>query len=325
MRRALAATILGLFAGELALGWPSLTSALSQLRAPRPGWLLAAFGAALAAMAVYARMQRHLLTSAGVRVSLRSQLALTYAAHSLNETLPGGPAFSTQLNYQQMRRFGATPAVASWCIALSGILSTAALAAVTAVGALAGHGTPPWVSLVGATLAAVVTIAGIRRIRRRPETLLPLARPVLARFNRIRRRPADHGLAAVRALFDQLGAARLTPTHATAAVAYALLNWLFDAACLWLCLHSVTDRAISPVQLLLAFCTGMAAGTLTIVPCGVGIIDNAIILGLISGGLDTPTAIAVVVLYRLINLGFVITAGWVTWLLIRRRQRATSQ
>ena len=48
--------------------------------------------------------------------------------------VPGGPAFSTRLNYRQMRRFGATPAIASWCIALSGILSAIALAVVTSVG-----------------------------------------------------------------------------------------------------------------------------------------------------------------------------------------------
>ena len=50
-------------------------------------------------------------------------------------TLPGGAAFSTRLNYQQMRRFGAGPAVATWAIAFSGILSTAGLALVSAASA----------------------------------------------------------------------------------------------------------------------------------------------------------------------------------------------
>ncbi|MFF1595717.1 YbhN family protein [Streptomyces sp. NPDC058286] len=321
LRRCLIAAVLGLITVELALGRPALTSALTQLRAPHLGWLLAALAAALAAMGAYARMQRRLLLSAGLYVPLHRELALTYAAHSLNETLPGGPLFSTQLNYQQMRRFGATPAVASWCIALSGILSTSALAVITALGALADHGTPSWLTLVGLTTAVLLTTVGIRWITRHPETLLPLVRTSLAPINRLRRKSTDHGLERIQAFLDQLKAARLTPGHAAAAATYALLNWLLDAGCLWLCLHSVTDQAITSTQLLLAFCAGMAAGTLTIVPGGLGIIHNALILGLISGGLDTPTAIAAVVLYRLINLGFVIGAGWITWGLVLRQTR----
>jgi hypothetical protein len=34
----------------------------------------------------------------------------------------------------------------------------------------------------------------------------------------------------------------------------------------------------------------------------------------------TSTAIATVVLYRLISFGFIIGAGWITWLAIQRRQ-----
>ncbi|GIF47327.1 hypothetical protein DFJ67_6855 [Asanoa ferruginea] len=321
LRRALVVGLLGLFAVELVLGWPALASAVTQVRAPHGGPLAAALFAALAAMSVYARMQRHLLSSAGVRVSLRRLLALTFAAHSLNETLPGGPAFSTQLNYQQLRRFGATPAIASWCIALSGILSTAALGVVTALGAVAGHGRPPWLSLLGLAITMLVVTGGVRRIRRHPESLVPVVRSVLTRLNRVRRRPADDGLEQARALLGQLRGARLTPGHAVAAAAYAVLNWLFDAGCLWLCLAAIAPRAVSPTVLLLAFCAGMAAGTLTIVPGGLGVIDNAVVVGLTAGGLDTPTAIAAVVLYRLITLGLVIGAGWIAWLVIRRDRR----
>ncbi|MFK0170490.1 YbhN family protein [Streptomyces sp. NPDC090306] len=320
LRRGLVVGFLALFAVELVLGWPALSSALSELRAPRPGWFVAALVAELAAMAAYARMQRRLLLSGGLRVPLRRELALTYAAHSLNETLPGGPAFSTRLNYQQMRRFGATPALASWCIALSGILSTAALAVITAVAALAAHGTPPWLTLIGTAVGAVAITVGLRRVVRRPDMLLGAARPALRRLNRLRRRDADDGLDHVRAFLRQLRGARLSAGHGTAAAVFALLNWLLDAACLWLCLHAVTDREISGFQLLLAFCAGMAAGTVTIVPGGLGVIDNALVLGLLAGGIGTSTAIAAVVLYRLINLGVVTGAGWILWFVIRRRQ-----
>ena len=319
-RRALTAGVLALFTVELALGWPALSSALAQLHTPHLGWLAAAVAAELAAMRAYARMQRRLLHSAGVRVPLRRQLALTYAAHSLSVTLPGGPVFSTQFNFQQMRRFGATAAVASWCIALSGILSAAALAVVTAAGALTAHGTAPWQSLAAFTIAALLITAGLQQITRHPGTLERVTRTVLGGLNRLRRRGQADGLEQARRFLSQLRAARLTPGHAVAAAAYALLNWLLDAVCLWLCLYAVSGRPVSAAQLLLVYCAGMAAGTLTIIPGGLGIIDSALILGLITAGIAAPTAIAGVVLYRLVSLGFIAGTGWITWLIIRNRQ-----
>ncbi|MGC9669793.1 lysylphosphatidylglycerol synthase transmembrane domain-containing protein [Planosporangium sp. 12N6] len=321
IRRSLVAAVLGLFTVELIIGWPSLSSALSQLSAPDPYWLTTAVAAELIAMGAYARMQRSLLLSAGLRVPIYRHVALAYAAHSLSVTLPGGPAFSTRFNYQQMRRFGASPAVASWCIALSGILSATALAVVTAVSALASHGTAQWYSLGGlAVLIALITL-GIRQITRRPQLLEPAIRGVLATVNRIRHRPAGDGVEQVRGFITQLNAARLTPRHGAAAAAFAVLNWVVDAGCLWMCFHAVSDGSINGIQLLLAFCAGMAAGTLTIIPGGLGIIDSALILGLVTGGVDTATAIATVVLYRLISFCFIIGLGWLTWLVIRSRHR----
>ncbi|GAA2710056.1 lysylphosphatidylglycerol synthase transmembrane domain-containing protein [Actinoplanes palleronii] len=320
-RRAAVAAVIVLFAVELVLGWSSLSSALGQLRAPHLGWLAAAVIAELAAMGTYARMQHTLLRSAGLKVPLYRNIALAYAAHSLNETLPGGPAFSTKFNFQQMRRFGATPAVAAWCIALSGILSTTALAVVTVVGALFAGGTPHWYGLAALVTAIALLVFGVRRVSRRPAALEPATRAVLARFNRLRRRPAEQGLDKIRHFVGQLGAARLTPGRGLAAAVFAVLNWGLDAACLWMCVRAVSDAPVNAVQLLLAFCAGMAAGTVTLVPGGLGIIDSALILGLAGGGVPTGTAIAAVVLYRIISFGFIIGAGWITWLVMRHRHR----
>lgn len=321
IRRTAVAAILALFAIELVLGWPSLSSALGQLKAPHPGWLAAAVLAELAAMGTYARMQHTLLRSAGLRVPLYRNVALAYAAHSLNETLPGGPAFSTSFNYQQMRRFGATPAIASWCIALSGILSTTALAVVTAASALASDGTPQWYSLAGLVAVIVLLVAGFRRISRNPAAVEPAARATLAVVNRLRRRPAGDGLEPILGFAAQLGAARLTPGRGLAAALFAVLNWGLDAACLWMCVRAVSGDPVNAGQLLLAFCAGMAAGTVTIVPGGLGIIDSALILGLVTGGVATSTAIAAVVLYRIISFGFIIGVGWISWLIMRHRHR----
>ncbi|MGI5516082.1 lysylphosphatidylglycerol synthase transmembrane domain-containing protein [Streptomyces sp. CA-106131] len=321
LRPAAVAALLALFTIELILGWSSLTAALSQLRAPRPLWFAVALIAELAAVNCYGRMQRRLLRSAGVSRPVHQHIALAYAAHSLSVTIPGGPAFSTHFNYQQMRRFGATPAVASWCIALSGMLSAAALAVITAASALASHGALLWRSLLTLTLAILLLTVGIRRITRHPEKVEPATRAALAKINRLRHHPDAEGLDRIRGFVEQLRATRLAPRHAVAAATYAVLNWVLDAGCLWLCFHAVSGSGVSNAQLLFAFCAGMTAGTVTIIPGGLGLIDSALILGLVTGGVTTSTAIATVVLYRIISFGFIVGAGWITWLIIRRHNR----
>lgn len=318
VRRALVAGFGLLLAVELVLGWPSLADAFSHLRSPHPGWLAAAVAAELAAMGMYARMQRRLLSSGGVRVPLVRVLGLTYAAHSLSATLPGGAAFSTQFNYRQMRRFGASPAVASWSIALSGILSATALAVITAAGALRSGGAPAWQSLAGLGVAALLVVVGLPRLTRRPEAVRPLTRAALTGVNRLRGRPSTQGVERADGFIEQLGAARLGPADGAAASAFALLNWLLDAVCLWLSVYAIAGPGVGWSHVLLAFCAGMAAGTVNLVPGGLGVIDSALVLGLLAGGLDTPTAIASVVLYRLVSFGLVIGIGWLAWIAMRR-------
>ncbi|MEV0896043.1 YbhN family protein [Actinoplanes sp. NPDC049802] len=320
-RRIGAAVLVVVLAVELVVAWPSLTAALGALESPHLGWVALALLVELAAMASYARMQRRLLRSAGVNAPLHRHVALAYAAHSLSVTLPGGPAFSTRLNYQQMRRFGASPAVASWCIALSGLLSAGALAVLTAASVLAADGTPEWGSLAFLAATAVLLTLGARKAAREPE----IAARLLARANRLLRRPPDRGLDRIVGFAGQLRAARLTPGHGAAAATFAVLNWLLDAAALWLCVHAVSEGApISVAHLVLTFCAGYAAATITIVPGGLGVIDSALVLGLAAGGVATSTAIAAVVLYRLISFGFIIGAGWIAWFIIRGRSATTA-
>jgi len=310
--------IVALLGAELVLGWSSLAGALQQLRTPHLGWLGLAVAVELASMSAYARMQRRILRSAGVRAGYRDNLHVALAAHSLNETLPGGAAFSTRFNYQQMRRFGATPAVASWSIALSGLLSGAALAVVTVASALAAGGAANWGNLVALLVAGVLLTMGVRRVARHPESVEALVRAPLGWVNRLRRRPAHHGHDRVRGFLDQLRTARLSPGHGVAAAGFALANWLLDAVCLWLCFRAIGEQPAGLTAVLLAFCAAMAAGTITIVPGGLGIIDSALVLGLMAGGTSASGALATVVLYRVISFGFVIGLGWLSWLRLRR-------
>jgi uncharacterized membrane protein YbhN (UPF0104 family) len=304
---------------ELYLGWPALAGALAHLRTPHWNWVAAALLVEIASMGTYARMQRALLRGAGTKVPMRRHVATAYAAHSLSATLPGGPVFSTSFNFQQMRRFGASPAVASWCIALSGALSAGALVVIGAVGGILARSAGSWRPLVVYGVGALVLAISVRAVAQHPEWLDRPARGLLGGVNRVRRRPPDHGQDRLLSFVEQLRSVRVHPAAFALAMALAVANWLFDALCLWMCCVAVGADDLNPTKLVIAYCAGMAAASVPIVPGGLGVVDAALILGLVAGGLTSAAAVAAVVLYRLISFGFIIGAGWVVWLTIRYR------
>lgn len=304
---------------EAVVGGRELVAAVGRLREPAWPWVAAAVMAELASMSAYARMQRRLLGAEGVTVALPAAVRLAYAAHALSISLPGGPLFSTAYNFRRMRGLGVSAAGASWCIAFSGVLSGAALVAIAATAELvrgSGAGLPS--TLLHLTTAIVAALLA-RALVRRPDRLLRLARLGLAGVNRLRHRPVDDGLDRVRAGLTALGAVHLRRVDLGAAAGQALLNWAFDALALMFCLRAVGTGIPGLVPLVLAYAAGMTASSLTIVPGGLGVVDGALMVGLLAAGTPAGPAIAAVVLYRLLSLGLVGGLGWLMYVLDHQR------
>jgi uncharacterized protein (TIRG00374 family) len=141
--------------------------------------------------------------------------------------------------------------------------------------------------------------------------------------NRLRRRPASSGLERVRSGVADLTAVRLRRVDLVEASGLALLNWVLDALALVLCLQAVGAELPALVLLVLAYAAGMTAASLTVVPAGLGVVDGALVFGLLAAGTDAGPAIAAVVLYRLLSLGLVGGLGWLLYLVDRRAPAGT--
>lgn len=88
-----------------------------------------------------------------------------------------------------------------------------------------------------------------------------------------------------------------------------------------MCAAAGATPAPSAVTVLIAYTAGMAAASIPIVPGGLGVVDGALILGLVAGGTTVADAIVTTILIRIISLGLVISVGWMLWLLIRCTER----
>ena len=318
-RRVLVVAAIAVLGIEAYVVGPTLTGAVTSLAGAQPGWVVAAAGAAAASMSMFSRSRRRLLRAAGVVVPARSSLAAVYVANAMHVTLPGGAAFSTAYTFRWMRGWGATRTTATWTLAAGGVVASATLAALGLFGSLlAGSTAGAW--SLSATVAAVLLVAvAVRRLQRRPDAVLTVGRWVLGRVNAVRRRPPTIGVAALEELVAQLKAVRPRGADWTVAAAFALGNWAFDVACLASCGLALGVSGLGLPLLLLAFTAGMAAASFSLLPGGIGVVDAAMVLTLVAGGIPAAAALPVVLLYRLISLVGVVAIGWVVAAVQSRR------
>ena len=312
-RRVVVATVILLLLAELVAGWPWIVSTLESFQAPVWTWFGLALVADVASMGAYARMQRRLLHVGGTSVSLPSAAALAYASHSLSDTLPGGPAFSAVFSFRRMRQLGASAGVASWAIAFSGAISTGALVVVGAAAGLLVTGRTDTGALVAYVAVAVLLVLTVRAFNRRPGLVTRSATRAVRAINRMLRHDPRRGVVRVQRLIADITAIRIRPRDFSLVAVLAIVNWLLDALCLYLCLVAVGVDDASPAAVLLAYTAGMAALSVPIVPGGLGVVDAALVLGLVAGGTSPADAIAATILFRVITLGLIIGAGWVVW------------
>jgi uncharacterized membrane protein YbhN (UPF0104 family) len=270
----------------------------------------AAVGLAAGSMLLYARMQAVLLRGAGVATPFGPMASLAFAAHSLSISLPGGPLFSTTYNFRRLRALGAAAPVASWVIAVSGVLSTAGLAVVGVLGGLLAGGGGGLAGLAPAAGLGALLAAGTWLLRARPGVVRPVGR-LLARV------AGDRARAGLEGAVRDLGTLTVGAAVWARATLASVGNWLLDAASLALCCWAVGVHDVGLAGLLLAYTACMAAAHATLVPSGLGVADAALAVGLSTAGAAGGAAVAATVLYRLIAVGAVNAAGWWSWWRLR--------
>jgi uncharacterized protein (TIRG00374 family) len=307
---ALTVAVVALLGAELVLAAPTLKGALTALGGAQPWWIAVAAIAEAMSMDLFARMRRRLLSAAGVRVRMRDALAAAYVADAVHLTVPGGAAFSTAYAYRWMRDRGAGAAAITWTLVTGGLISTCALAALAVAGSLLVHAASGLPTLVLDAVLVVGLVVGARRFRRRPDLALVAGRRLLAWRNALLRRRPTQGDDALERLLGQLRLVRPGARDWTAAGTYGVGNWVFDGACLAAAAAAVGTPGLSVSVVLIAYTAGMAASGLSLLPGGIGVVEPAMVLAMVAGGVPAAAALPAVLLFRLISLVGVVATGW---------------
>jgi hypothetical protein len=280
-------------------------------------WVAAAVVAQAVSMGALARQQRRLLGVGGGRISLSGVLATTYAGNAISVGLPlAGPAAATLFAMRRFVALGADASVAGWALAVSGVFSSFALIAVVALGAVvSGSGFAVVTASIGVLGGAVPLAVLLLSLRREgPRRLLEkLGTRLVAGVQKVAGKPEGDPEEIVAEQLDEVTA--LEPDRPTLwlAALLAVLNWLADAACLALAILAVGGD-VPWEGLLLAWAAGTAVASLGLTPGGIGVVEATLSSALIATGLVGSTAIAAVLVYRIVSLWLVLAAGGLTLL-----------
>lgn len=103
------------------------------------------------------------------------------------------------------------------------------------------------------------------------------------------------------------------------AFAWAGLNWLLDAACLWVFVWAF-GTLVSPVDLLVAYGLANVLAAIPVTPAGLGVVEGVLITTLVGFGVPHSEAILAVLAYRLVNFWIPIPIGGAAYFSLQLRK-----
>ncbi len=285
-------------------------------------WVLAALVAEAISLTAFGISRVILLRAEGDQAAkLGTVMSITYAGNALSMAVPfAGAQLAAVFSYKQLRGRGLGPAITSWALAVSAIVSSAALALVLLVGAfLGGQPAATVAGLIGAAVFLVPGVTVLLALRYRAarawihRLLAVLLRPLHRRWGKSWMDPA-----ALEEFLDRVASISLPGTRYAQVFALALVNWLADCGCL-ACSILATGRPVPWHGLLLAYGAGAAVGSSGLSPGGFALVEIALTAALTAAGMTASAALAASIAYRLISFWLILIGGGVSLIVLARR------
>jgi len=182
--------------------------------------------------------------------------------------------------------------------------------------AVAGVGGISLTVVVSAVLLTV--LVGITVLWRRRSGAEMFARRMLRWLKRHLGRPRADPDALVAEASRQLGGIHPSRADFGLVTMSALLTWATDLFCLTTSYRALGAHAPWP-GVIVAYTVGQLASSIPFLPGGLGLVEGGVAATLVAYGTSRPTALGVVMIYRLLSFWAVIAVGWGLWLALRSK------
>jgi len=296
---------------------PNFTNALSELSNVEPTLLVVGLGLELIALFCYAPLMKAALGDAGGPLSLFRLFRIQMSTRALSSIVPGGSAASSALGYRLMTLSGVSGPDAGFALATVGlgsavvlniILWCALIVSIPARGVNAIYGSAALAGVIVMGLAATIVFGLMEGQGHSERVIRWIARKL--RLNDDKAAAVLHRLA--ERLEQLISDKRLLGRVAL----WAALNWLFDAAALWVFLRAF-GISMDIDALLIAFGIANVLAAIPITPGGLGYVDGGYVAMLTGFGAVGRKAALGVAAYRFAQFFFPILLGGVMYLSLR--------
>ncbi|GAA0736133.1 UPF0104 family protein [Dactylosporangium roseum] len=308
---------------------------LTTLTSADPWWLGLAAVAEMTSLRHFALQQRRLLAGFGVPMSVPRAVAVTFTRSAISFSLPAGSAVSAGFAFRQFRTAGASRRTAGEVAVLSSVLSGVALVLMYAVvvpvpslfgsGRAAGNGDTLVLVLTLLVVALVVFAFDFWRSLRSGRGSSPGV-PRAGDEDHDEDHPGGdssperHGGGVRDSVRRTVADLRALPRHSwVLSLLHATVNWGLDFACL-----AATTAAfgidVSLLRLATVYLTVQLVRQIPISPGGLGVVEVALLAGLVSAGAARGPAAAAMLVYRLLSCWMIIPLGLLAYATLRRRR-----
>ena len=299
------------------LNIPGLRNAVDQLGEVQPGLLGVGLALSIVALLCYSVMTRVALGPAGDHFSIWRMFRIQLSTRALSSLIPGGTAAGSALGYRLMTLSNVPGPDAGFALATSGLASAVVLNLILWTGLVVSiplrgvnpvYGTSAVAGIILMILAAGIVFGLIGGQSQSEKIVRRIARKL--RMNEDRAGEAVIHISGRmqelwedRALMRKLGM-------------WAALNWLLDAAALWVFLRAF-GGSLSVDGLIVAFGLANVLAAIPITPGGLGIVEGIYVPVLVGFGLPRATVVVGVVSYRIAQYWLPILIGGVAYLSLR--------
>ncbi|MFZ9040528.1 MAG: lysylphosphatidylglycerol synthase transmembrane domain-containing protein [Ilumatobacteraceae bacterium] len=296
---------------------PDFRNALFELQRVEPVLLVVGLVLEIVALYCYAPLMKAALGSAGEPLSNWRLFRIQMSTRALSSIVPGGSAASSALGYRLMTLSGVGGPDAGFALATVGLGSAVVLNLILWVGLLVSvpvrgvnpiYGSAALVGILIMGLAATL-VYGVMEGQGRSERVVRW----LARRVRVDDERAATVLHRVAERLDQL----VSDRQLLGRVAFwAALNWLFDAAALWVFLRAF-NVTMAPDALIISFGIANVLAAIPITPGGLGYVDGGYIAMLTGFGAPARRVTLGLASYRFAQFFFPILLGGLLYLSLR--------
>jgi hypothetical protein len=296
---------------------PRFTNAASELRRVEPVLLFIGLALECVALYCYAPLMKAALGDAGEPLSHWRLFRIQMSTRALSSIVPGGSAASSALGYRLMTLSGVTGPDAGFALATVGlgsavvlnmILWFALIVSIPIRGVNAFYGSAALAGVIVMGLAAAL-VFGLMEGQGRSERIIRW----IARSIRV---DDDKAAAVLHRVAERLEQLLSDKTLLGRVAFWAALNWLFDAAALWVFLRAF-NITMDVDALIIAFGIANVVAAVPITPGGLGYVDAGYVAMLTGFGAVARRATLGVASYRFAQFFFPIVLGGLMYLSLR--------